>query len=118
MGRGREGDSNTSAGVSAPRPIYGDVPPPAAARIVDLDLLLYTHRGRGRELARVAGLWLVRAQRACGGGGPAWQVARVVQLRRFGGPPGEAKGEGCGATVVLYDLRRDGGGRGGGGVCG
>ena len=59
-----------------------------------------------------------RARRACDGGGAAGQVAQVFQLMRFGGPPGEAEGEGRGAAVVLYDLRRDGGGRGGGGVCG
>ena len=47
-------NSNTSAGVSAPRDIDGDAPLPAAARVVDLVLLLYTLGGRERELARVA----------------------------------------------------------------
>ena len=57
MGGGGEGErrnSNTSASISAPCPIDGDVPPPAAAQVVDLVLLLYTRRGREWELARVA----------------------------------------------------------------
>ena len=67
MGGGRE--SNTSAGISAPCPIDGDVPPPTASRVVDLILLLYTHREQEQELVQVAEqgqvhgvLWLVRAQ--------------------------------------------------------
>ena len=62
LGRGGEGDSDTSAGVSAPRPIDGDVPPPAVAWVVDLVLLLYPNGGRERELARVA-----EQGQACGG---------------------------------------------------
>ena len=37
---------------------------------------------------------------------------------RFGGPPGEAEEEGGRAAVALYNLWKDGGRRGGGGVCG
>ena len=43
------------------------------------------------------------------------QVAWVLQLTRFLGPQGEGEG---GGAAALYDLRRDGGSRGGGGVCG
>ena len=43
-----------STGVATPHPIHGDIPPPAAAQVVDLVLFLFTHGGRERELARVA----------------------------------------------------------------
>ena len=106
--RGRGGTRTRPPASHAPRAILmATYPPPTAAWIVDLVLLLSTHGGREREPARVAEQGQARSgavvsSRAMG---VRWlwygQVAREFQLTRFGGPRVRWRGGGRWCRCIL-----------------